>query len=258
MTSTAIFELLACILALVACIFIFDQHLERPRPYKLLWSLGLLFYGIAAGAAFVAAVGHWTVPTYKTWYYFGGVLNAAYLGLGSLALLAPRKVSRWAIGIAVVMSVYVGLRLLLLPVSATQAHQLATWSFSRITDAQQFSIAPADVLILLILMNTAGTVFLAGGAIWSAWSFYRKHAPGYRVISMVLLAVGALLAASGTGLQRLGISAGAPLGEFLGAACILVGLLLSLDVFTVFRIPFTRIVLHQRVAAPAQPTVAQQ
>jgi hypothetical protein len=38
----------------------------------------------------------------------------------------------------------------------------------------------------------------------------------------------------------------AALGEFLGAICILSGLLISLDVFTVFRIPFTHVVLHQR------------
>src|SRR5690242_7330680 len=105
MNSTAVFELLACILALVAAVFIFDQHLERPRPYKLLWTLGLLFYGIAAGAAFVGAASHWSVATYKVWYYFGGVLTAAYLGLGSLALLAPRKIWRWAVGIAVVISI---------------------------------------------------------------------------------------------------------------------------------------------------------
>ena len=55
MTATGVFELLAALSALVAAIFIFDQHLHRPRPYKLMWSLGLLFYGIAAVAAFPGA-----------------------------------------------------------------------------------------------------------------------------------------------------------------------------------------------------------
>jgi hypothetical protein len=257
MTSIAIFELLACVLALIACVFIFDQHLEHPRPYKLLWSLGLLFYGIAAGAAFVAAASHWSVPTYKTWYYFGGVLTAAYLGLGSLSLLAPRRVSRWAVAAAVVISVYVGLRLLFLPVTSTQAHELTTWSFDTITNAKYFSITPPDALIPLIIMNISGALMLFGGAVWSAWSFYRKHAPAYRLTSMLFLALGSVFP-SLTGLMRLGNSSLAPLGEFLGAGCILFGLLLSLDVFTVFRVPFTHIILRQRVAAPAQPTVAQQ
>ena len=94
MNGTALFELLAAICALLAAIFIFDQHLHRPRPHKLMWTLGLLFYGLAAGADFLGALGGWTVGEYKAWYYFGGVLTAAFLGLGSLYLLAPRRSRR--------------------------------------------------------------------------------------------------------------------------------------------------------------------
>ncbi|HKT37804.1 MAG TPA: hypothetical protein VJR48_05490, partial [Ktedonobacterales bacterium] len=93
MSDIALFELLAAICALVAAIFIFDQHLHRPRPFKLMWSLGLLFYGIAAAAAFAGALDHWTVLEYKLWYYFGGIMTAAFLGLGSCFLLAPRRVA---------------------------------------------------------------------------------------------------------------------------------------------------------------------
>jgi hypothetical protein len=258
MTSTALFELLACLLALVAAVFIFDQYLERPRPYKLLWTLGLAFYGIAAGAAFAGETGHWSVADYKVWYYFGGVLTAAYLGLGSLWLQAPRPVARWVVGIAVAISLYTGLRLLLLPVDATHVLDLATWPTVKITNASDFSITPPDVLVLVILMNISGALMLFGGAAWSAWTFYRKHAPGYRLMSMVLLALGSVFPGILTGLQRLGYSAAAPLGEFLGAGCILAGLLVSLDVFTVFRIPFTRIVLRQRVTTPAQQVASPQ
>ncbi|HEU5347926.1 MAG TPA: hypothetical protein VFU63_04875 [Ktedonobacterales bacterium] len=67
MSDIALFEFLAAIFALIAAVFIFDQHLHRPRPYKLMWSLGLLFYGIAAAAAFAGEIGHWTVLDYKLW-----------------------------------------------------------------------------------------------------------------------------------------------------------------------------------------------
>ena len=93
MGATAIFELLAAIAALIAAVFIFDQHLHRPRPYKLMWSLGLLFYGIAAAAAFAGASSGWTVGEYKTWYFFGGTVTAIFLGLGSFYLLGPRRLA---------------------------------------------------------------------------------------------------------------------------------------------------------------------
>jgi hypothetical protein len=211
-----------------------------------------LFYGIAAGAAFAGEIGHWSVAGYKTWYYFGGVLTAAYLGLGSLYLLAPRRVARWVVGVAALISVYAAVRVLALVVDAAQAALLASLPTSDVTNVQKLSIMPPDVVALTILMSSAGALFLFGGAVWSAWSFYRKHAPGYRLASMVLLALGAIFPSILTGLQRFGFTAAAPLGEFLGAGFILGGLLLSLDVFTVFRIPFTHIVLRTREQQPAK------
>lgn len=245
MTVTALFELLACILALVATVFIFDQYRERPRPYKLLWTLGLLFYGVASGAAFAGEVSHWTVAEYKTWYFFGGVLTAAYLGLGSLYLQAPRRVSQTAVGVAVILSLLACVRVLMVPVDAAHVAQLAILPTSKVTDVKDFSIMPTDVRIIAAVMNIVGALLLFGSAAWSAWKFYQKHAPGYRVVSMVLLAVGAIFA-SGTGLQALGNGSIGAFVEFLGAACILGGLLISLDVFAVFRIPFTHIVLRER------------
>lgn len=246
MTATALFELLACILALVAAVFIFDQYRERPRPYKLLWTLGLLFYGIAAGAAFAGETGHWSVADYKTWYFFGGVLTAAYLGLGSLYLQAPRRVSQVAVGVAVALSLYACVRVLTAPVDAAHVTQLAALPTANVTNVKNFSIMPTDVRIIAVVMNIVGALLLFGGAAWSAWTFYRKHAPAYRLGSMVLLALGSVFPSILTGMQALGNSGGAALGEFLGAACILFGLLISLEVFTVFRIPFTHIVLRER------------
>jgi hypothetical protein len=250
MSATGVFDLLACILALAAAVFIFDQHLERPRPYKLLWTLGLLFYGVAAGAVVAGELGRWSVADLKTWYLFGGVLTAIYLGLGSFYLQAPARVARWAVGIVAVLSVYAAIRLVFLPVSSAEAARLATLPTSTVTSTEFRSLIPGDVVAVTVVMNIAGALMLFGGAVWSAWKFYRKHAPGYRVASMVLLALGSVFPSILTGMQRLGNGGGAALGEFLGAACILVGLLISLDVFTVFRVPFTHIVLRQRRAAP--------
>ncbi|HEX6797297.1 MAG TPA: hypothetical protein VF116_06250 [Ktedonobacterales bacterium] len=246
MSATAIFELLAAIAALVAAVFIFDQHLHRPRPYKLLWTLGLLFYGIAALAAFAGSANHWTVLDYKLWYFFGGVLTAAYLGLGSFWLLWNKTAARILTWIAVAISVIAGLIVLFAPVSAATAEKLAHSDTVTVTNVSAFPVLPGFLAIFAIVMNIPGAVFLFGGAAWSAWTFLQKKAPGYRVTSMVLLALGSVFPSFTTGFQRLGFSGAAALGEFIGALCLLAGLLISLDVFTVFRVPFTGIVLHER------------
>ncbi len=251
MNGTALFELLAAICALLAAIFIFDQHLNRPRPHKLMWTLGLLFYGLAAGAEFLGVARGWDASEYKAWYYFGGVLTAAFLGLGSLYLLAPRRVGHIAATIATLIAVYAGVRLLFFaPFSTAELHTLATAPTSVITNVRAFNPLPGDMEAVAIIMNIPGSLLLFGGAVWSAWQFWRKRAGAYRLASMVLIALGAVLSGALSGLQALGNTSGAALGEFLGAVCLLVGLLISLDVFTVFRVPFTHVVLYER---PQQP-----
>jgi hypothetical protein len=251
-SSTALFELLASLTAVIAAIFIFDQHVHRPRPYKLLWTLGLVFYGCAAAAAFAGSVNHWTVAEYKLWYFFGGILTAAYLGLGSLYLLAPRRVAGIVTAIAVILSAYAGIRILTYTVPAEVAARVVAASTTQIFDVKDFQVLPADLSFVAIVMSITGSVLLFGGALWSGWTFWRRHTPGYRVLSMGLLALGALVPSITTGLQRLGYSSGAALGEFLGALFLLGGLLISLDVFTVFRIPFTSIVLRERPSTRPQ------
>jgi Ca2+/Na+ antiporter len=247
MDGTALFELLASVFSLVAAVFIFDQHLNRPRPHKLMWTLGLLFYGLAAGAEFLAVTRGWGIGEYKAWYYFGGILTAIFLGLGTLYLLGPRRIGHIATAIATAIAVYAAVRIAFFaPFTAADLHTLATAPTSVITNVRAFKPLPGDMEAAAILMNIPGSLLLFGGAVWSAWQFWRKHAPAYRLFSMALLALGAVFPSILTGLQALGNTSGAALGEFLGALCLLAGLLVSHDVFSVFRVPFTRIVLYER------------
>ncbi|HEX8731148.1 MAG TPA: hypothetical protein VF725_03710 [Ktedonobacterales bacterium] len=245
--ATALFELLATIFALVAAVFIFDQHVHRPRPHKLMWTLGLLFYGLAAGAEFLGVTSGWNEANYKGWYFFGGVVTAIFLGLGTLYLLAPRRIGHVVTAIVAVIALYAAVRILFFaPFSAADLRTLATAPTSVITNVRAFKPLPADMEIVAIILNIPGALLLFGGAVWSGWQFWRKSAPGFRLLSMALLALGSVFPSILTGLQALGNSSGAALGEFLGALCLLAGLLISHDVFSVFRVPFTNIVLYQR------------
>lgn len=256
MAGTPFFEALAALAAFVAALFILDQHLHRPRPYKLMWAIGLLCYGLAAGAACLGSAGHWNIVEYKVWYYFGGLLTAIYLGLGSFYLLGPRRLANALATLVALITAYAALRVFLLPVSHANLVTLATDTTAQVTDVKHFAVMPSDVAAMAIALNIPGALFLFGGAAWSAWTFWRRHTPFYRLLSMALLALGAVFPSVLTGLQRLGYSSAAALGEFLGALCLLAGLLISLDVFTVFRIPFTDIVLRERKPAPAADTLS--
>ena len=91
MNLTVVLPALTAILALVFSLFLIDQWLERRRPYQLVWTLGMLFFGIAAGCEALAAANGWAEPLYRTWYLTGAVWTAGWLGLGTAFLLGRTR-----------------------------------------------------------------------------------------------------------------------------------------------------------------------
>jgi len=82
---------LTSILALVFAVALLDQWRERRGGFQLIWTFGMLFYGVGAGAEAVAAVGGWNETLYRTWYLTGAVWTAGWLGLGTAFLLGKTR-----------------------------------------------------------------------------------------------------------------------------------------------------------------------
>ena len=80
------------ILALVFAAALLDQWRERRQGFQLIWAIGMLFYGIAAGCEALASFGgSWSEPLYRTWYLTGAVWTAGWLGLGTAFLLGRTR-----------------------------------------------------------------------------------------------------------------------------------------------------------------------
>jgi hypothetical protein len=82
---------LTSVLALVLAVALFDQWRERRGGFQLIWSAGMLFFGIASGCEAVAAAGGWNEGLYRTWYLTGAVWTAGWLGLGTAFLLSRTR-----------------------------------------------------------------------------------------------------------------------------------------------------------------------
>jgi hypothetical protein len=79
------------ILALIFSVALFDQWRERRGGFQLIWAIGMLFYGIAAGCEALAGAGGWNEALYRTWYLTGAVWTAGWLGLGTAYLLGRTR-----------------------------------------------------------------------------------------------------------------------------------------------------------------------
>ena len=82
---------LTALLALAFSLALFDQWRERRGGFQLIWAIGMLFFGIAAGCEALAGAFGWSEPLYRTWYLTGAVWTAGWLGLGTAFLLGRTR-----------------------------------------------------------------------------------------------------------------------------------------------------------------------
>jgi hypothetical protein len=78
-------------LSFVFAAMVFDQWIQRRQAFQLVWSLGLVWYGVSAGCEFLGSAFGWNQALYKTWYLIGALFVAAYLGAGTIYLLSKTR-----------------------------------------------------------------------------------------------------------------------------------------------------------------------
>ncbi|MEO5883944.1 MAG: hypothetical protein ABIQ58_00300, partial [Candidatus Limnocylindrales bacterium] len=91
MSLTVLLPGLTSILALMFSLALFDQWRDRRGGFQLIWGIGMLFYGVAAGAEALAAIVGWNEPLYRAWYLTGAIWTAGWLGLGTAFLLGRTR-----------------------------------------------------------------------------------------------------------------------------------------------------------------------
>jgi hypothetical protein len=88
-----------------------------------------------------------------------------------------------------------------------------------------------------------------------AWRAMRAGTLNSRVPATVLIALGGFIPGWTSGLNRFGVTWSFFLGELLGVVLIFAGFLVSIEVFSDVRLPFTHIVLARRQRARASGDV---
>lgn len=214
--------LTSTIISFIFAFFIFKRYFGKRRPHLLLWGIGMVFYGIGGFCeAYYGAFG-WNPLIFRMWYLFGAVLVAAWLGQGTVYLLAKRRVANILMVILGLASLYAAFRVF----GAELDPSLLTSSAQTGTELSGSAITTSGVRVPITpLFNMYGLITLVGGAVYSAWIFYRKRVLLHRVIGNILIAVGALAPAIGGAFSRFGIPGALYISELLGATLIFLGFL---------------------------------
>jgi hypothetical protein len=218
-----ILPIFSTVVTFIFAIAVFNRYRHRRGTYLLLWGIGLVLYGFGTLSEVVLSFSY-SEFFLKLWYLSGAMLTAAWLGQGTIHLLVRRR------GVASTLTAIltaVSLLAIVLVFMAPTTAAAASYSPAEPISAQYKDILVRSGLItfLTIILNIYGTLGLVGGALYSAFLFWRKQVLLDRVIGNVLIAAGALMPAMAGSLVKAGLVDWLYLSELLGAVLMYLGFL---------------------------------
>ena len=218
--TNTIIPLISSTLSFIFAILIFKRFADRKGTHLLVWGIGMVFYGTGGFCeVYYGALG-WNPLIFRAWYLTGAILVAAWLGQGTVYLLAKRN---WANALAVILilgSIYAAIRVFTAELDPT----LMTTGVHTGSELSGDAIVTSGIRVPLTpIFNLYGTVALVGGAVYSAYIFWRKRILLNRVLGNLMIAVGALAPAFGGFFSRLGIPGFLYYGELLGVILLFAG-----------------------------------
>jgi hypothetical protein len=211
--------------ALVLTIFILIRYQRKGGMHLLLWSFGMFLYFISTFCEILLSF-HFSEVAIKVWYIAGAMLVAAWLGQGTVHLLVRKgKVAMTLTIILAAVSLLAILLVMFSPLTGAQAGYDITHPASE--QYKAIMTRGGAIILLTILLNLYGTITLVGGALYSAFLFWRKEVLINRMFGSILIAVGALSPAMGGSFLKAGLFDFLYLSELAGIIILFAGFLLA-------------------------------
>jgi hypothetical protein len=200
---------------------VFNRFRVKHGAHLLFWSIGLTFYGIGTLTEVISLFTFNTVAL-KLWYLSGAMLTAAWLGQGTVNLLLRRRGIAPTLNVILIAVSLIALVLVLIaPITSAAASYNPAQPLS--TQYKDILTRSGMMVLLTILLNIYGTFTLVGGAIYSAYIFWRKRVLFNRMLGNILIAAGAMMPAIGGSFIRLGLPDFLYLSELLGVILMYIG-----------------------------------
>ncbi len=174
------------------------QWRARPRSHLLAWSLALVMFAVASGAAGVGLLAGWTTSVYRAYYLFGAIVNVPVLALGTIYLLAPRSVAHLSLAIVLVAA---AAATVVVMTAQVRAGGLDTSGIPKGSE-----VLPAEVRLLSRWYSITGFLVVVSGAVLSAVRLLRRKEAHLRRLAgaNLLIAGGTTVVAAASEVARVG------------------------------------------------------
>jgi hypothetical protein len=185
----------AALVALALAMSTYERWLAARRPHELAWTVSLVMFFVGAAALWFGATNGWDEATFRVFYLFGAVINVPFLALGTVYLLGDRRrADRWTAVVALASAFAAGVVL-----EAPMHGRVPVDRLPR--GSEVFGALPR---VLAAVASGVGATVVLGGAVWSAWRFWRSRraaparGPAGRLAGAnVLIATGTLVLGAG-------------------------------------------------------------
>lgn len=171
---------------------------------------------VAAFAGYLHRSGGGTDTEYRIFYLFGAILDVAWLALGTVYLLASRRVALAMFVFVLMLSVAGAAAVLASPVDAQAASDTG----------RGFESSPLP-RVLAAIGSAGGSLVLFGGAVFSAYRFWRTRAGGRRAVANAVIAVAVVVFAVGGTAAFTGTRGVLEYANLAGVVLLLLGFLLA-------------------------------
>jgi hypothetical protein len=214
------------IVAFVFAVTVFNRYRQRGGMHLLLWAIGLIFYGLGTLSESTLSLTP-SIFVLRIWYLTGAMLTAAWLGMGTVHLLVRKgniaQIMTWILAAVSILA----LILVFLVPTTSAGYDIARPASEQYREIFTSSGFLSYLLAPTIILNLYGTITLVGGAIYSAFLFWRKRILINRMFGNILIAAGALSPAMGGTFLRAGLTDMLYLSEFIGAVLMFIGFMMA-------------------------------
>ena len=217
MINNNYFEYIPIITTLFSVYFfneIYKHYKFRKTKYLWWWSLGVLTFGLGTLSESINVLFGWHEINLKYWYVVGALLGGFPLAQGSVYLLMRRKFADATTKFFLIIIVFASICVILTPIEIPSGYDykltgaIFSWQWVRY-------FSP--------LINIYAFIFLVGGAVYSAFKYYRLKNKQARFKGNIYIAIGGLLPGIGGSFTRIGYVNVLFVTELIGLLLIYIG-----------------------------------
>ena len=207
-------SILSTLVTFIFAVAVFSRYRYKKGNHLLMWGIGLIFYGLGTLTEVLLSFS-FSPLALKIWYLTGAMLTAAWLGQGTVFLLVRKRGTAKALAwILALVSLVAFALVMLAPITSAAASYVPSQPVS--AQYKDILTRSAPIIIFTILLNIYGTITLVGGAIYSAFLFWRKRVLASRLLGNIFIAAGALMPAMAGSFIKAGLADWLYVSEFIG------------------------------------------